>query len=111
MRCLHKLKKKRIAIELSIQHRVFSGSKTTPKILKSSPILRMLKVIVISLIEPRHMFMEKPVIPTFMKAKKEMHRNLLREEGENAVNGLRNESLENDLARQIAIVPTPDLLL
>lgn len=99
------------AIEFSIQHRVFSGSKTTPKILKLSLILRMLRVIVISLIEPRHMFMEKRVILTFTKAKKEIQRDLSREEGGNAANGSKNESLKNDFAQQIAITPTPDLLL
>lgn len=81
---------KKIAIEFFIQHlRVFSENKTTPKIQKQFPSLRMLRVL-ISLVEL--MYMEKHVTLTFVKAKKEFRRDLLREEGENAVNGSKDES-------------------
>lgn len=71
----------------------------------------MLRVM-LSLVELRDMFMEKRVTLTFARAKKELHRNLLKEEGGNAVNGSKDENLGNSLARQIAIIiePTPDLL-
>jgi len=53
---------------------------------------------------------EKRVTPTFMRAKKELRRDLSGEGG-NAVSGLRDESLEHGLARQITITieQIPDL--
>ncbi|EZA50621.1 hypothetical protein X777_10972 [Ooceraea biroi] len=59
-------------------------------------------------IEVRNTLVEKRAILTCMRVKKESQ-SLLEREGGNAVNGLKDGSLENGLARQIAIVIEPTL--
>lgn len=100
-------KKIYIIIEFIIQHhRIFLGDKITLKTRR--PSHRILRVTISHAKSSYTRLVKKCVIPTFTQAKKESCRDLLREGS--AVNGLKDESLERDLARQITIEQIPDCL-
>lgn len=98
-------------MEFTIQHlRVFLGDKMTLKTRR--PSHRMPRAI-ISHAKPNYTrLVEKRVIPTFTRTKKESRR-VPSGEGGSVVNGLKDESLEHGLARRITIAitieQTPDL--